>query len=443
MSLKASWVLGAPYLFWHDDFFQVGVMALLAVGLLLEEWAFVAVLLDTDENNPINLSAPGEHHSRISLIAAVKDYLGIEKISESSPLPEQSEMDLPANLVVASAAGGMTDLSEEDQARIFSLVREIHSVGTYTLAFLFGFCSAYVYQWQNENLIAFSSIGLIGYGLNGIDFLGPMLIGLSLTLMVYLMFLVRRSILYFSDPLIEYCQTAHRALYRVPGIGKTVADWLFHEIIRADSIFRSFHLIAFVKNLIASVFVLFFSLVYWSGYRGSTDPSVALIVCVVLSGALGIYGWMVFQRRRLRYEFVIGLILILLVVSVLQFAKLPRPARLANSNEAGALPENPDQALAKVRTEANLQQIEREIWHQNLNQATAEEIQTEPVRTERGLLNRWKQVANQSYLDSSGQTVASTAKPVMVLVSNTGRGDQSTGLVNRCSLGCRKPVEPA
>lgn len=422
MSFKANWVLGAPYLFWHDDFFPVGILALLAVGLLLEEWAFVAVLLDTDENNPINLSAPGQHHSRISLIAAVKDYLEIEKISETEPLPEATTVEPQGTRIVASAAAGMTDLDEPEQQQIYDTVRAIHSVGTYTLAFLFGFMAAYIYQWQNENLITFDN-GLFRYGLSGIDFLGPILIGGGLMLMVYLMFLLRRAILRFSGPLTGFLEATHRGISRVPGGGRIVADWVLDEVVRGDSIFRSFHLIALVKNLITVAFVLFFSVVFWLGFRGSTNPSVALIVCVVLSGILGVYGWMVFQRRRLRFEFVIGLLLVIVLISVTQFHKLPQSVRLDIDLQAeDALPETPAAALTQVQTEAILQQVAREVWQQSLNEPVPPSPRRPDERTERELLENWKAYANKSRLDASGQTVSSTSRPLLVLVSNTGGG---------------------
>lgn len=423
MSLKANWVLGAPYLFWHDDFIRVGIIALFSVALLLEEWAFVAVLLDTDENNPINLSTPGQHHSRISLLAAVKDYLDIERFAESNYSPMNRDADqLPGN-VITTAAGGMNRLSKSERNQIYATVREIHSVGTYTLAFLFGFSAAFFYQWQNENLIAFHSMGLSGYDLNGVDFLGPLLIGGCLVAMVYSLFYLRRIIQHFEKPLTSICDRAYRDLSKVPFIGRIIANWVFAEIIREDNLFKCFHLIAFVKNLIFVVLMMVLSLIFWSGYRSSADPSVALIVCVVLSGFLGIYGWIVFQRRRLRYEFVIAVALGLILASVLFIDQIPRPVRLANqSNAEPEVPSSPDAALATVASESILQEVEREIWIRQIRETPAATVADKSGRTEQRILENWKTSAGQSLLDNSGSPLSYNEKPIMVLISNTGGG---------------------
>lgn len=414
MALKANWVLGAPYLFWHDDFWWVGFFSLLGVGLFLEEWSFVAVLLDTDENNPINSSLPGTQGSPISLMGGVKRFLGINTTVEPPSSPEDISGDTAEDSETQSVPTER-DLTDSEKRDVFLTVRRIHSYATYSLAFLFGFFAAFTYQLLNENLFAIQQS----------QYLASLFFGFFMMVFVYSLFLVRRLILVCGRYLTSLSKVLHRTISLLPKFGKALADWIFGEIVKEESLFGKFHLIAFFKNAFSITVVIMISILYWYGISGGADISVAFLVCTVLSMVLGVYGWIVFQRRRMRYEIVASAGVLLALVSVALIGNVPQEVRMHPQTEAKKrkIPASPFEALDEVKQAATQQLAKRSEWKDDI--ASKDENRKPVPATEESLLIKWRESARNSQFAVGGESPTAKSKipkPIMVIVTNTGGG---------------------
>ncbi|MEE2641037.1 MAG: hypothetical protein VX768_10465 [Planctomycetota bacterium] len=395
MSVKASYVLGAPYLFWHDHPFTC-ILALVAVGAFLEEWVYVAVLLFTDENNPLNRRETGPEKVRgIGMLEGVRCHLGIEGSSQLASSPP--------------ATGTLSAKGETDEAKIFSTVRLIHSFATFGMIYVFSLAAAMTYQCCNENLLSAGTVNQL---------LGAILFALIPLIPVYPLFWVRRWILANSLALTRVFKGLSRLLARIPFFGKTMGRWFFAEVTNANNVFQTFHLIAMIKNLLGGLLLLMICVFCWSGWNGVLVQSVALTLCILVAGGTGFYGWLVYQRRRLQYEiFVLLFLTTFLLATWLRLENGTRQVRLALPPQA-RIPDSPQTALDEFSKAAAVQTLQRKAWKTD-QQPPAEES---GPHTERSILENWKQQANHSLVDSWGNPVGRTEKPILVLVCHSGGG---------------------
>lgn len=423
MAFETDTVLGAPYLFWHDSW-VIFLMSLMAVGILLEEWTFVAILLDTDENNPINSQDPPRS---ISLISAVKKYLASLPTRDQPDRSNDPDKDSDNDSNSQSDTDGdptrfASSLPDSDDpspvghrvsdAAVFGIVRKIHTIGTYGLIFGFSVAAALVFQAFNEHLL--TSIRWDRWGL-----IPAVLYSAIPITAAYLMFWIRRLILKFALPLTDLCETMRSGMKHL--LLGWLGDWMFAETTDRTKTFHKFHVIAFWKNFLAIGLMLLVTIGFW--WRGSSGliPSVGLIVCIVLSAAVGIYGWMIYQRRRLRYEAVMGALIFIALAFIMFGKNVPKQVRLGEYE----IPEDPVAALNQVKDQVLLQRSARVQWIRSLNMSSGQnagspgpgnpENTVAPPEnlTEEKLLTNWKKLASQSQPDQ---------KPILVLISNSGGG---------------------
>lgn len=367
MSMKASMMLGAPYLFWHDHFFTL-LLSFAAVGFFLEEWAYVGILLDTDVNNPLN--SPSSD-SKISLLGNVRSYLGLSQ--------------------------------NEGTDQVYAMVRQIHTYATFGLVGIFMISSAIVYQLANERLSWFG--------------LPHVLIPLA---SAYLTFKFRVFILKNKIRLSRFFDWMSRVLNKIPKLGKIIDKWLLEDVNNREGEFHDFHLIAIVKNNVAILLFGLLTILYWNGVYFQYPPSVAAIVCGLLAGFIGIYGWIVFQKGRLKYEVISFGFLLMGFVVWLGSENVAKEVRLA-LDDRESIPCDHAAAIKQVADSVELQNENRAQWISEIAAGEPASGKTF-VNTEQGILENWKKRASEEQLNGAVVASTTTEKPILVLVSNTGGG---------------------
>lgn len=366
MSVKASVMLGAPYLFWHDNFFTL-LLSFAAVGYFLEEWAYVGILLDTDVNNPLN--SPSSN-SKISLLGNVRAYLGLSE--------------------------------NEGTDQVYAMVRQIHTYATFGLVAIFMISSAIVYQLTNERLS--------WYGIPHVFI--PVAAA-------YLTFKFRVLILENKIRLSSFFEWMSRCLQTIPVLGKILDKWFLEDVNNREGEFHDFHLIAIVKNNVAILLFSILTILYWNGLYFQYPPSVAAIVCGLLAGFIGIYGWIVFQKGRLKYEVISFGFLLMGFVVWLGSGNVAKEVRLA-LDKSEVIPCDHDAAIKQIANAVKLQNDNRDKWISEIGPGQTASG-TKFAKTEQGLLQNWQKRASQERLN--GAVIdTTTEKPILVLVSNTGGG---------------------
>lgn len=398
MSSSGHVMLGAPYLFWHDAF-MVRIIALLFVGMFLEEWAFVAILLDTDVNNPINSPASSPRKTTISLITGIRRFLGID-----------------APLSTTDPRQAIDELSADDKDRIFQEACRIHTAGCYVLVFIFMMAAALRYQLNNDVALFAKDSTLI---------FGSFYYSLFPFFMVHFVFLIRRWILHHVQWWTKQFRRIYDWLGRIPGLRRTmIPDWVLSEVTNESHLFHEYHVIAMVKNLLTAAVLSFACIFYWTGHFLHDYSTVAMLVCFLLSGLVGIYGWIVFQRRRMRYEFVVAISIGVAIFAMNRFDSLVAPVNVKSDTS----PTSIRQALIDVRNEALQQWNARRQAGSEPSKASgvapAPSPKTDmmPAGHEAQLLEKWIKSAQNSGIDENGKQLKSSGKPVLVLIANTGGG---------------------
>ena len=361
--------MGVPYLFWHDNIFA-RMFGLLGVGVFIEEWVYVAVLLDNDDKNPAKLAA--------------------NVLGSDSQLPSTRYVEETLRIVKKARAE-----SPEPQTagqKFFSHTRKLHTYASFTLCVVVSVISYLIFSWNDLPTTSYywNHIYML---LSGVYF--------SMT-GAFLAFLIRKLL---------------NQMFEDSG---SWASWLFSKfsfVVEAekdiDPEFKRLHQIAFGKNVCFGFILFAYCVAYWSfrappsktvpvslalGFvamliyfymlwktdRGTDGravsmtfaaihmfvfpliyvlhfhevaTSVALIGSVLLTLTVGFFGWIVFQSRRQLFENVVIGGLIVGGICYLNFHRIPQIVEMYSSGKASIA--TTEEALALVAKRAK-QRIENE-----------------------------------------------------------------------------------
>ena len=338
--------IGVPYLFWHDNIFA-RMFGLLGVGIFIEEWVYVAVLLDNDDKNPAKRAASVSNiDSRLPASQYVEETLQIVKEARAN----SSEQQTPGQ-------------------EFFSHTRKLHTYASFALCVFVSVASYSIFSWND--------LPTTSYYWNHI----------------YMLF----SGVYFSMTGAFLAFLIRKLLNQMFEDSGSWASWLFSKfsfVVEAekdvDPEFKRLHQIAFGKNVCFGFILFAFCVAYWSfrapprttvptslaigfvglliylclllktkkGTKGRSvsmvftiihlivfpllyvlhfedvATSVALIGSVLLTLTVGFFGWVVFQSRRPWFEFVVVGGLIVAGYSYYNFYRIPQVVQMYGSEKA-------------------------------------------------------------------------------------------------------------
>lgn len=483
--------LGAPYLFWADNSWTIA-LAMLGVGLFLEEWVFVAFLLDTDRENPSNraLHRPGQtetdcvvdpasdsgarngnddaaaNDERYSKIETdlLEFYFSTEEDQESSDMRTAYQR-------VRNSNNG-EEGKEKIKKIVFNLGRMIHTRATYFLCLVFApltlLCfinntgaiwspwawllpvvlpplGAYI-VFQVRRTIMENRHDVRGWVSKRLDSIP--LIGKSLSRVFEGVFLFFSRIFQFFKGKFSGRERVQR-----PGLLRAF-QWAWQKSVQVTNVltnqreqgedddestseddetelvdygsFEEFHNLGLFKNAIVFLVLAGFAILYWKGYwlYESTFSTVSLMLCTLLALTTGIYGVIIFQRRRQTYEFVVFSFFLVCGLAYLFFSNIPQQVQL----ETSQFPDSPNGALIEVSEVLKAQYKQRNAIRliAEAGQAThppsppsppdpalvkvAERQDQEGWQLEKESLSNWK------------KKIHGDEKPILVLIANTGGG---------------------
>ncbi len=367
--------LGAPFLFWHEDW-VIQLVSLIWLGFFIEEWVYVAFLLDTDPANP---------NPSTLYFQEVED----KRLKTKSELIQAARVNTLACCILLCLAFSLAAVVFRMQVDLPNSVRPF-----------WVFCQLFLGVW----------FGLV----------------IRMLLMdVILPKLSPKAIDYIDEQILRVDDL--EAQITTLGAAKTnreIAEQHQKSIANMYASLADFHRMAALKQLAVVAGGLLLCFLHWLPW---TKPvfdqfrifqSVAAYASILLTFFVGFYGFLIFHRRRPWYERFVSVIVLLVVASISLSMVLGRSLHLSD----------PIRGLDAVADGTDFKQIPSAEALSKLAEVAAQQqslvsagsspyqISVEAAAgtlTDRPALNAWKNRLAPYWKNG---------KPPLVVVANSGGG---------------------